>query len=304
KQMIKVFEDDLLHQSASAIVEKTVEQLHTANYKVQANPREINLFYLENDIRERIEKVDDDLPDPIAIGWKVVGKDMKFTEKELLELLQKHPEKFSPNVILRGLYQETILPNIAFIGGGGETAYWLQLKGLFEQYKVPFPVLLLRNSFVIVEKKWKEKIDKLGFKLEDFFLPEQELLSKLVARDSKNQVKLNGSMGTMEQLYEEFKKQAAAIDTTLTKHVDALKLKTVYRLQELEKKMLRAEKRKFTDQQRQIRAIKDHLFPSGGLQERYDNICYHYSKWGKDIIEKIYMSSLALEQEFVILEEM
>src|SRR4030095_581379 len=133
--MIKVFEDDLLHQKASAVVEKTVGELQQASYKVQANPREINLFYLESDLRERIERSEKDNT------WTVVNTDKQFTQKELLDLLNQHPERFSPNVILRGLYQETILPNIAFIGGGGELAYWLQLKGLFDHYKVPYPVL-------------------------------------------------------------------------------------------------------------------------------------------------------------------
>ena len=297
KQMIKVFEDDLLHQKASAVVEKTVEELQQASYKVQANPREINLFYLEGDLRERIERSEKDNT------WTVVNTDKQFTQKELLDLLNQHPERFSPNVILRGLYQETILPNIAFIGGGGELAYWLQLKGLFDHYKVPYPVLVLRNSFLILEKKWKEKMNRLQFSPEEFFLPKEELLNKLVIRDSKNDVKLNGSMNSVEELYEAFKKQAASIDSTLLRHVEALKFKTVYRLQELEKKMLRAEKRKFTDQQRQIAAVKDHLFPSGGLQERYDNIGYWYAKYGKDFITGLLENSLALEQEFVLLSE-
>lgn len=297
KEMIKIFEDDLLHQKASAVVEKTVESLHKASYKVQANPREINLFYLDGDIRERIEKSDSDNV------WKVVNTDKQFTQKELIDLLNQHPEKFSPNVILRGIYQETILPNIAFIGGGGELAYWLQLKGLFDHYKVPYPVLVLRNSFLLLEKKWKEKMSRLQFETEDFFLPKEELLNRLVIRDSKNDVKLNGSMKGVEEMYEGFKKQAASIDSTLTRHVEALKFKTVYRLQELEKKMLRAEKRKFTDQQRQIAAIKDHLFPSGGLQERFDNIGYWYARNGKEFIRRLYENSLALEQEFVLLSE-
>ena len=297
KEMIKVFEDDLLNQTASAVVEKTVEALHKASYKVQANPREINLFYLDGDLRERIEKSEKDNV------WTVINTDKQFTQKELLELLNQHPERFSPNVILRGLYQETILPNIAFIGGGGELAYWLQLKGLFDHYKVPFPVLVLRNSFLIIEKKWKEKMGRLQFGIEDFFLPKEELLNKLVIRDSQNDVKLNGSMSSVEELYEAFKKQAGSIDSTLTRHVEALKFKTVYRLQELEKKMLRAEKRKFTDQQRQIAAIKDHLFPSGGLQERFDNIGYWYAKYGMEIIARLYENSLALDQEFVLLSE-
>src|SRR5688572_1886815 len=295
RQMIPVFKDDLLHQTASDIVERTAARLNEAGYKVQANPREINLFYLKDDIRERIEKVKD--------GWKVVNGKERFSEKELLAELDEYPERFSPNVILRGLYQETILPNLAFVGGGGETAYWLQLKDLFHHYKVPFPMLVLRNSFMILEKKWQEKIAKLGFTIEAFFLSQEELMNRVVMNESKNEVKLNGSLTELEKMYESFKKQATAVDSTLEKHVEALKLRTVHRLQELEKKMLRAEKRKFTDHQRQINTIKEHLFPGNGLQERYDNVSYYYAKWGRDFVNKLYEHSLNLEQEFVILPE-
>lgn len=292
--MHSIFTDDLLHQTASGIVEQTAGRLDEAGYKVQANPREINLFYLDKNIRERIEKKND--------SYSVINTKLSFTTESLLQELKEHPERFSPNVILRGLYQETILPNIAFIGGGGETAYWLQLKELFEYYKVPFPVLVLRNSFLLIEDKWQERISKLSFQVEDFFMPEQELLNKLVARDSANETTLNGSLRQLEQLYETFKKQAAAIDATLGKHVDALQAKTVFRLQELEKKMLRAEKRKFADQQRQIHTIRGKLFPGDGLQERKENLSYYYAQWGKEFIQKLYEHSLGLEQEFVLLK--
>lgn len=295
KQMIPVFKDDLLHQTASAIVEKTAERLDKTGYKVQANPREINLFYLKDNIRERIEKRN--------AHYSILNAQLSFTEDEILKELKEHPDRFSPNVILRGLYQETVLPNLAFIGGGGETAYWLQLKDLFDHYKVPFPILILRNSFMIVEKKWQEKIGKLGFTVENFFSPEEELLNRVVMNESDNEVKLNGSLSALEQLYESFKKQASAVDTSLEKHVDALRSRTVHHLQELEKKMLRAEKRKFADQQRQIRSIKEHLFPGDGLQERIDNINYYYAKWGRGFIAKLYEQSLNLEQEFVVLQE-
>lgn len=294
-QMSKIFEDDLLNQTASGIVEKTAANLSDAGYKVQANPREINLFYLEDGIRNRISYLN--------TKYSVLNTEITFTKDELLAELKNHPERFSPNVILRGLYQETILPNIVFIGGGGELAYWLQLKDMFTHYKVPYPVLVLRNSFLIVEKKWQEKISKLGFTIEDFFLPEQELVNKLVARESKNKTKLNGSYSDAENFYELIKQQAASIDTSLEKHVDALKTQSVHRLKELEKKMLRAEKRKFADQQRQIHAIKEHLFPGNGLQERYDNISYYYAKWGSGVIKKLYEHSLAFENEFVVLSE-
>lgn len=293
QRMVKVFEDDILNQSASAIVEKTAKDLADAGYKVQANPREINLFYLVDDTRERIIEKKGEFS-------TVDGKHI-FSKEALIRELHDHPDRFSPNVILRGLYQETILPNLAFIGGGGETTYWLQLKDLFANYKVPFPVLVLRNSFLLIEEKWQDRIHKLGFSAEDFFLPEQELLNRIVERESKNKVRLNGSLTKLEQLYESFKAQATAVDSTLEKHVEALKLKTVHRLQELEKKMLRAEKRKFADHQRQIHSIKEHLFPNNGLQERYENMSYFYAKWGPDFIQLLHRHSLALEQEFVVL---
>ena len=293
QQMLKVFEDDLLNQTASGIVEKASAKLGGL-YKVQAHPRAINLFYLEADTRERIEVRGE--------KYEVVNSKISFTKEEMLTELRNHPERFSPNVILRGLYQETILPNIVFIAGGAELAYWLELKALFEYYNTPYPVQILRNSFLIVDKKVQEKINRLGFTAEDFFLPEQELVNKLVTRETDKKLQLNGTLSATEKLYEDIKKQAISIDATLEKHVDSLKATTLHRLRELEKKMLRAEKRKFSDQQRQIQASKEKLFPNNGLQERYDNMLYYYAKWGKAFIQHLYDQSLALEQEFVVLQ--
>ncbi|HEX2630975.1 MAG TPA: bacillithiol biosynthesis cysteine-adding enzyme BshC [Chitinophagaceae bacterium] len=293
--MQKIFEDDLLHQTASSIVEQTARKLESAGYKVQANPREINLFYLKDNIRERIELRNDE--------YAILNTQSSFSKDDILKELKENPERFSPNVILRGLFQETILPNIAFIGGGGETAYWLQLKDLFQHYKVPFPLLVLRNSFLVVEEKMTDKIEKIGFSLPELFLSEQELLNKLVQRDTQQKLKLNGTYTETEQIYDAIRKQASAIDSTLSKHVEALKTNTLYRLQELEKKMLRAEKRKFGDQQRHIQSIKEKLFPRNGLQERIDNFMWYYAKWGKEFFRELYRHSLSLEQEFVVLQE-
>jgi len=294
KQMQKIFEDDLLNQTASDIVEKTSAKLGEL-YKVQAHPRDINLFYLLDDKRERIEIKHD--------RYEVLHSKISFTKEEILDELNNHPERFSPNVILRGLYQETILPNIVFIGGGGELAYWLELKDMFDHYKVPYPVQVLRNSFLIIEKKWKDKTDKLGFTIEELFIPEQKLINQLVIRETDKKVELNGTLSATEQLYESIKKQAASIDITLEKHVDSLKTTTLHRLKELQKKMFRAEKRKFSDQQRQIHVIKEKLFPGSGLQERVDNILYSYAKWGSSFIKILHQHSLTLEQQFVILSE-
>ncbi len=143
------FSKEIEEQFSHKEVEQTLAQL-AQHYKVQAGGREVNLFYLLDDKRERIEKNGDE--------FIVQNQKLRFTKDELLQELEQHPERFSPNVILRGVMQETVLPNIAFIGGGGELAYWLELKGVFTAAQVPYPVLVLRNSFLFITKKWNEKI--------------------------------------------------------------------------------------------------------------------------------------------------
>ena len=294
QQMCDAFADELLQHNSSKLVAQTAKQLQRY-YKVQAGGREINLFYLDEDIRERIEVSGD--------GYVVANTTIRFTKDEMLNELKEHPERFSPNVILRGLYQETILPNIVFIGGGGEIAYWLELKNVFQFYKVPFPVLILRNSFLIVEKKWQDKLQKLNLTSEQAFQPVETLLHIIVQKESKHVLKLNDSFLTAAHFYEQLKQQAAAVDITLSQHVDALKTKAIDRLQELEKKIVRAEKRKFSNERNQIQQMKTGLFPNNGLQERVDNFSWYYAKWGKGFIQMLYEQSLALEQEFVILNE-
>jgi len=295
KVMAPVFREDLLQQTPASIVSKTIDRL-SQHYKVQAHPRAVNLFYFKDNVRELIEVKDG--------KYEVRNTKISFTEEQILAELQEHPERFSPNVILRGFYQETLLPNIAFVGGGGETAYWLELKDLFMHYQVPFPVLILRNSFLIVEKKWQEKIHKLGLQPKDFFQPEQQLLTLLVSRHKNGELKLKQEMEATMQLYGLLKNKAAAIDKSLLQHVEALQAKTIKPLQELEKKLLRAEKRKYETEQRQIHAIQSALFPNNGLQERVDNFMPWYALWGKSFIQKVYEHSTTLEQEFIILEEL
>jgi bacillithiol biosynthesis cysteine-adding enzyme BshC len=293
-QLIAVFEDDLFDNTSSQIVEKTSEKLGE-HYNVQANPREINLFYLKDHIRERIEEKNG--------NYFILNMELSFTKEEIKKELQEHPERFSPNVILRGLYQESILPNLVFIGGGGEMAYWLQLKELFDHYNVVYPVLVLRNSFLIVEEKWNEKIKKLDLSIRDFFQDENELMKLIVEKNSQNQIALNGNFEKAEAFYEQIRIQAEAVDKTLSQYVSAIKTRSLKDLEELEKKMLRAEKRKFEEQQRQIQKIKEALFPNNGLQERVENFSWFYAKWGRSFIEELLKNSLALEQEFTILHQ-
>jgi bacillithiol biosynthesis cysteine-adding enzyme BshC len=293
KVMEPVFREDLLQQTPAAVVGNTIEQL-SKEYKAQAHPRDINLFYLKDNIRELIELRN--------TKYEVRNTDISFTKEEILTELASHPERFSPNVILRGLYQETILPNIAFVGGGGETAYWMELKDLFANYKVPFPVLLLRNSFLIVEKKWQEKIRKLGLQSKDLFQSEQQLLTILVTRQKNGELKLKHELEAAMHVYALLKDKAANVDRSLLQHVEALQARTLKPLQELEKKLLRAEKKKYETEQRQIQTVRSALFPRNGLQERVDNFMPWYALWGKEFIQRVYEHSPTLEQQFTIIE--
>lgn len=290
--MIPVFTEDLFEQKPSAIVQDTCSKLDNLNYNVQANPREINLFYMTDGVRARIVQEGD--------CYKVHKTNFSFSELELEKELNDHPEHFSPNVILRGLYQETILPNLAFLGGGGELAYWTQLKDLFETYNVCYPILLLRNSFLIVTEKQDAIIQKLGLTTVELFKTELQIVNSLIEKQGRKP-HLNGQLDKLTILYDELKSTASQVDPTLEQHVQALKVKAVNRLMILEKKMLRSERKKYEAKQRQVNKLKTELFPSNGLQERIENVSSFYSKWGMYFIEELYRHSLTLEQQFTVL---
>ncbi len=162
KLMISTFEKELIQQKSYQHVIPQNAKLEALGYSIQVNPREINLFYMKDDnSRERIVEENG--------TYFVNNTSIKFTKEEIIADLHQNPDKFSPNVILRPLYQETILPNVAYIGGGGEIAYWLQLKEMFIQFEIDFPLLVLRNSMLIRTEKQYEKQQKLNLTNEDLF---------------------------------------------------------------------------------------------------------------------------------------
>ena len=292
--MMHVFEEDIFENTSSEIVSNTSERL-SKKYTVQAHPRQINLFYLKDDIRNRIVQSKDE--------FIVHGTDIVFTEDELKKEINDHPERCSPNVILRGLFQEMILPNLAFIGGGGELAYWLELKDLFVHYKTPFPVLIVRNSFLIIEKKYQQLLSKLNLSAADLFKGKLVLMNEIVTRQSHSRLTLEEEKQQIQNVYSSIKKAVKEIDTTLEQHTEALETRALKKISELEKKMLRAEKRKFEDQKNQLEKIFSVLFPQGNLQERTENFMLFYAKWGNDLFDILYQNSLAFEQEFCMIEE-
>lgn len=280
QQMIPYFKEELRNQKSFNAVQETLPFFEKENYKIQVNPREINLFYIEDNLRERIVKIND--------HYQVLNTKLSFSEEELLNELETQPEKFSPNVILRPLYQEVILPNLCYIGGGGEIAYWLELKNMFKQFKVTFPILYVRNSAVAVTEKQLRKIDKLELNWKDLFLKKNELLNvktKELADFPLDFSKLKEQLSLQfSQLYEITEKT----DVSFLKAVKAQEQKQLNGLYKLEKKLLRAEKIKQQDKLERILELKDSLFPNESLQERILNIF----ELSNEINTKQFISSL------------
>ncbi len=289
-----IIQKELTEQFSEKAVAITVADF-PKEYKVQAAGRVINLFYLHNNSRERIETAGD--------GFVIANTNLAFTKEELLHELKNTPERFSPNVILRPVFQEMILPNVAFIGGGGELAYWLELKKVFEAADTFFPPLVLRNSFLIINKKTAEKINNLGLNEKDIFKTEKDLIEAIVKRDATVILDIKEEKEALKTIYDKIKTVASDIDDTLNCHVHALRTQALNRLEILEKKMLKAEKKKFETQQRQIKKIKSVVYPSGNLQERVDNILEYVTVYGEGFIGDVYKNSNALKAEFTILTE-
>lgn len=295
RTFIPVMEDDLLHHTALPVVIGAAEALGNAGYKAQAYPRPVNLFYLKDNIRERIEHHEDE--------WTVVDKNIRWDKTALLEELHRYPERFSPNVILRGVYQETILPNVVFIGGGAEVAYWMQLQGVFAHYKVPYPVILLRQSVLWAGSKEALLRKKLNLGPEEVFKPEGELIKQFIASNATEDWTTGFEASIFERQLNELKQKAGKIDPTLKASTEAVLTKIRYQLQVLEKKMLRAEKRIMGIHLEQVSKLKAALFPNNSLQERYDNFMPFYLQHGTAFFDELLHAIEPLAGTFLMIEE-
>ncbi len=287
-----VVRKELLEEFSHQQVSQTITSL-AKNYKVQTGGRNLNLFYLLNNHRERIERE--------GANYLVKALDLTFTQDEILAELSNFPERFSANVILRGAFQETVLPNIAFIGGGGEIAYWLELKKVFDAIEVPFPVLILRNSFLLMPKLAMDKFKSMDFQVTDLFLDEFSLVSKLVKNESTHQLSLSAEISQAAAYYEHLRALTNKIDQTLNAHVSSLEKKALSKISELEKKMLRAEKLKYSVQQEQIKKIKEAYFPKVSLQERVENFSLYYATEGKEWLQILYNASTGFNAGFGVI---
>ena len=272
-----ILEDDLLNNTNHKFVNETIVQLEKQQIKAQVNPRLINIFYMMDHLRERIELGENGT-------YNVLNTDITFTKEALLLELKKYPERFSPNVVLRPLYQQKILPNLAYVGGPGELAYWLEYKAMFDHHHIQYPVLIPRNFALLVDDKTEQQFTRAGFQFKDLFKNTEVLIKELVAKNTSSQLSLADQQTKLESLFSEISSLATAVDATLKAAVEAEFQKASNAIKNIESKIMRSEKQKQEIGINQIKKIKEKFFPQDVLQERYDNFIPYYLKYGDEWI--------------------
>ena len=290
KLFIPYAKEELLEQTSFKKVNETLPLLK--EYNVQVNPREINLFYIQDNLRERIILENG--------NYKINNTQLSFSESEILTELKNNPKNFSPNVILRPLYQEVILPNLCYIGGGGELAYWLELKSNFEANKITFPILLLRNSVLIATKKQVEKLKKSGLNWSDIFQNQQTLVNEKTKEFSDFIIDFSEQKAFLKNQFEALYTIANKTDKSFIGAVKAQEVKQLKGLENLEKKLLKAEKRIHTEKLERIIQLQNELFPNQTLQERKSNFADFYHEIGDSdaFFSLLYSDLEPLKQNF------
>ena len=271
------FSSEINHQFIHNSVVQTNKELVQLGYEPKINPRELNLFYLSNDKRERII-IDGD-------NFKI-GKGV-FTKKELLGKLNSSIEKFSPNVLLRPLYQESILPNLIYVGGPSEIAYWLQLKKAFQFSTLNFPVIVLRDHFAWLNSKQMDKWLKMGFSNDDLIKKTDDLIKLFLQKYHNTNIDLNNQKNQLNQIEIDLVKKASDIDQTLVPMVKAALKGMKNTLDKVNYKFAQSLKKNEDQQISQIKTINNSIIENGVLKERVDNFIGPFLNCNGDYIERL-----------------
>jgi bacillithiol biosynthesis cysteine-adding enzyme BshC len=288
RAFIPFAKEELLQQTSNKAVLETTEKLE--KYNIQVNPREINLFYIEDKMRERIILEEG--------KYKINNTKIEFSESEILTLLERNPEMFSPNVIMRPLYQEVILPNICYIGGGGEIAYWLELKSFFNAVNITLPLLLVRNSVLLATEKQVKKATNLELTWSDLFSKQGDLLTSKTKQMSEFPIDMSTLKKQLQDQFEALYEITKRTDKSFVGAVKAQEVKQIKGLDNLEKRLLRAQKRKLSGVLERITDLQNELFPNKSLQERQANFSEFYLENGSNLIPTVMNTLKPLEQEF------
>ena len=298
----KLLKQDFAVTMAKDIVEKNsfraIENTRTKiekRYKTQVKGREINFFYMLDGYRERIEEV--------YGSFKTLDSKHTWNDLELNTEISEFPERFSPNVVMRPLYQETILPNIAYIGGGAEISYWLEFGDIFKHYQIPYPALILRQSAMVIDKVNSLRIQKLGLESSDLFLDLHEVEKKITLSLSEHDLELQAERLQLHEITEQLKTIALAIDFSLSQSTESLNKRIENQLERFSIKLIRAQKKKLLVEIERLQSIWEKIYPTGTLQERKESIHTLIVQHSKSITIDLHTQSNPFHGEFLILQK-
>jgi bacillithiol synthase len=262
-QFKTVLHQDIFEHQTISKYQNTLKYFETNKLDAQVLVRDINCFYLDKNIRARIEKHGDE--------FIVVDTKIKFSMIEMEEIFEHQIQKISPNVILRPLYQQVILPNAAYIGGPSENDYWLQLKAIFDHYQVAFPVLMPRQFALLIDDKASELLSAMHMDVQDVLLKEDDL-AKVYLQKSEKVFSLEKDRQDFSTAYKTIIDGMKQVDVTLEASAKAELKRLENGLEKLTKKANKAIKRSEAVAIKRLLKIKEQLMPSGSLQERHDNV--------------------------------
>lgn len=261
--LIPIIKKEIFERESQDLVNKSIQKFSDKGYEIKLYPREINFFYLKDNLRERIVEE--------AGQFSVLNMELKFSKEELEKEIEAYPERFSPNVIFRPIYQEALLPNLCYVGGPGEIAYWLSLKDSFDLHQVSYPILAPRNSIFYFNEKLNQKIEQLGKALEFYFSSENELKENYLNENSSADFEMQEELNQIEDIFSKILSKGMEIDKTMEGPVLGEKQRVMNSIQNLEKKLKKAEERKHEVAINQLLQIKNRFFPNGKWQERMEN---------------------------------
>ncbi|MCH8326115.1 MAG: bacillithiol biosynthesis cysteine-adding enzyme BshC [Bacteroidetes bacterium] len=274
----KEISDFRTHTEQIIKVSATLEELYQAQIKVKP----VNLFYSDDSGRFLIEPTDE--------GFRLKGKHVKFTLDELIDLIETEPQNFSPNVLLRPICQDYILPTAFYVGGPSEIAYFAQLLPMYNIFNIEEPIIFPRSSATLLEKGIQKSIDKFNLNLKDVFVKNNQLEEKIITSISNDNTDelFKKVKDEFEITFDKLKEKLFQLDKTLGDASSKTQQKIFRYLEELKSKAENAVKRKHETSIRQINKISSSLYPNSDLQERSLNFIYFENKYGSDILNKIY----------------
>ena len=290
-QAKEIFKDELLHFSLNKQSKEKVDFLTKKYGKVQVNPREINLFYL-SETRDRI--------DFDGENYLIVDTDKKFTEEKILAELENYPEKFSPNALMRPVYQEKVLPNLAYIGGNAEIMYWLELKDFFSEINIPFPILIPRNSMLFIKEKTLGKIKKLDLKIEDFFQNFTKITNGKILENNFILKSLDEKENLLINNFSELKKLAETTEKSFGNMVKAEEVRQLKSFKRMKKRLLHAEKIKQKELLERLEKLFLNVHPAKTWQERIFNFSVFFADFGYSWLQSC-LEEMEVEQSKLII---